>query len=78
MAKDEQEAIFEQWICSDLGLMVKVVRTVIADTLPPTSEAPLAEVQHQIRLLRNILRWYLLPVAPGLVAFLATTSSQTL
>lgn len=52
-------------------------RSVLGDSLQSTIEASLAEVQHQIWLLRNILWWYLLPLVPGLVAFLVTTSWQT-
>jgi hypothetical protein len=52
-------------------------RSVIGSSLQSTIEASLAEVQHQIWLLRNILWWYLLPLVPGLVAFLVTNFWQS-
>jgi len=52
-------------------------RSVIGNSLQSTIEASLAEVQHQIWLLRNILWWYLLPLVPGLVAFLVTNFWQS-
>jgi hypothetical protein len=52
-------------------------RAVVGSSLQSTIEASIAEVQHQIWLLRNILWWYLLPLIPGLVAFLVTTFWQS-
>ncbi|MBL8892442.1 MAG: hypothetical protein JNL67_20875 [Planctomycetaceae bacterium] len=51
-------------------------RSSFGDSLISTIEASLLEVEHQIWLLRNILWWYLLPLVPGIVTFLATTSWQ--
>lgn len=52
-------------------------RTTVADSLPSAINASLVQVQHQIWLLRNILWWYLLPLVPGLVAILVSTSRES-
>jgi positive regulator of sigma E activity len=52
-------------------------RSTIANTLLLTVDAAIEEVKHQIRLLRNIVWWYLLPLIPGLGLFLASVSWQS-
>jgi hypothetical protein len=52
-------------------------QTVVGDSLHSTIEASLLQVQHQIWLLRNVLWWYLLPLVPGITAFLVSTSWQS-
>ena len=53
-------------------------RTTVADSLPSAIDASIDQVQHQIWLLRNILWWYLMPLVPGPVAILVSTSRQSL
>jgi hypothetical protein len=52
-------------------------RSVFEDSLQLTIDASLAQVQHQIWLLRNVLWWYLLPLVPGIVLFLVSTAWQS-
>ena len=52
-------------------------RSAVEDTLLSTVDASLAQVQHQIALLRNVLWWYLLPLVPGMVLFLVSASWQS-
>jgi positive regulator of sigma E activity len=52
-------------------------RSTIANTLLLTVDAAIEEEKHQIRLLRNILWWYLLPLIPGIGLFLASVSWQS-
>jgi len=47
-----------------------------ADTLRHHIEASLAEVDHQIRLLRNVFWWYLLPPGLSILAFFAQVTWQ--
>ena len=53
-------------------------RSTVADSLTSAIDASLVQVQHQIWLLRNIHWWYLLPLVPGLVTFLVSTSRESL
>lgn len=52
-------------------------RSSIADSLPQTLEAAIEEIKHQIWFLRNIMWWYLLPLIPGIVLFLVSSSWQS-
>ena len=47
------------------------------ETLQTCIQASLAQVEHQIWLLKNVLWWYLLPLIPGPVAFLVSISWQS-
>jgi hypothetical protein len=53
------------------------LRSAQADTLQSMLETSLSQVQHQIWLLQNILWWYLLPLIPGVVVFLASVAWQS-
>jgi hypothetical protein len=53
-------------------------RSTVADSLTSAIDASLVQVQHQIWLLRNIHWWDLLPLVPRLVAFLVSTSRESL
>lgn len=46
------------------------------DSLQSTIDMALEQIQHQIGLMRNLLWWYLLPLAPGIVLFLLSASWQ--
>lgn len=52
-------------------------RSSFADSLPRSVDAAIEEVKHQIWLLRNIMWWYLLPLVPGIVLFLGSSSWQS-
>ncbi len=51
-------------------------RVLPGETLQTCIQASLAQVEHQIWLLKNVLWWYLLPLIPGVVAFLVSVSWQ--
>ncbi len=52
-------------------------RAVPGVSLHSYIQASLAQVDHQIWLLRNIFWWYLLPLVPGIFAFLASLAWKT-
>jgi hypothetical protein len=52
-------------------------RSSVECSLHSTVDASIEQVQHQIWLLRNVLWWYLLPLVPGIVLFLASASWQS-
>lgn len=47
------------------------------NSLQSTIDASLADLQHQIWLLKNVFWWYLLPLLPGITLFLISTSWQS-
>ena len=53
------------------------LRSPADDSLSSTIEASLRQVEHQIWLLKNVLWWYLMPLAPGMIAFLVSAYWQT-
>jgi hypothetical protein len=84
--------LLREWtlfLCSAGGLFVGIFfvvdrwiqyrrRPVADDSLQSCIQASLLQVHHQIWLLKNILWWYLLPLVPGIVAFLGSVSWKTL
>lgn len=83
--------LLREWtlfLCSAGGLFVGIFfvvdrwiqyrrRPVADDSLQSCIQASLFQVHHQIWLLKNILWWYLLPLVPGMVAFLGSLSWKT-
>ncbi len=78
------------WLCSFGGLFVGMVflvdrwlqsrrhpRPASDDSLQSCIQASLVQVDHQIWLLKNIFWWYLLPLIPGMVAFLGAVAWKT-
>lgn len=52
-------------------------RVAVEESLRLTIDASIEQVEHQIWLLSNLWKWYLLPLVPGLVLFLFSASFQS-
>ena len=62
-----------------VGRWIQHRRRPVSDDSPQSCiEASLAQVNHQIWLLKNIFWWYMLPLIPGMVAFLGIVAWKTL